>query len=332
MGMPVRLVLHASGGEAAREAAAAAFARIAALDAMLSDYRGDSELRRLELRAQDAWVRVSPELLAILTRALEIARQTDGAFDPTIRPLVALWRRARAERRLPDPNALDAARRLVDWTAVHLDANRAAVRFGRPGMQLDLGGIAKGFVTQSALEILRERGVTSALVEAGGDIAVSGAPPGRAGWVIDVPGADPGFADRAARLADAALATSGPAAQFVEIDGVRHSHVIDPRSGHAVTSNRFARVIARDAMTADALATALTIVSDTERPIVLGRFPGVVATVHAEPKSVAGSGRVSSPLRCPPARPPGSVGRSAVTSRPAGRATVSCRAALRQGA
>jgi thiamine biosynthesis lipoprotein len=303
MGMPVRLVLYAADESAAREAAIAGFARIAALDAMLSDYRADSELRRLEVRAARHWVPVSPDLLTVLTRALDVANRTGGAFDPTVRPLVALWRRARAERRLPAPAALQAARQLVGWGGVRLDPARRAVRFAHDGIQLDLGGIAKGYVAQAALGTLREHGVASALVEAGGDIAVSDAPPGRAGWTVAAPGASPAFADRASRLANAALATSGPSAQFVEIDGVRYSHVIDPRTGSAVTSPTFARVISRDAMTADALATALTVLDRADRRDVLERFPGVLTSMH--PESTSASDRLS---------PQGFARRSAVSA------------------
>jgi thiamine biosynthesis lipoprotein len=126
-------------------------------------------------------------------------------------------------------------------------------------MRLDLGAIAKGFILQDALRTLRERGLRSALLEAGGDIVVGDAPPGRDGWLIDAPGADPAFAARAAALVNAALATSGPAAQSVQLDGVRYSHVIDPRSGLGLTNGITARVIARDAATADALATAYSV-------------------------------------------------------------------------
>jgi thiamine biosynthesis lipoprotein len=292
MGVPVRLLLHASGEPLARAAAVAAFARIAALDAILSDYRPDSELRRLGRGTED-WTPVSPELFAVLSRAREVARLTGGAFDPTVGPLVRLWRTARAERRLPAPDAIARARARVGWSGLELDPRSRAVRLARPDIQIDLGGIAKGFVTQAALDTLAQHGIASALVEAGGDLAVSAAPPGRPGWTIDAPGAEPAFAARAAQLVDAALATSGPSAQAVVIDGTRYSHVIDPRSGAALTASIVARVIARDGMTADALATTLTVVSEAERPILLGRFPVVAATVHAEPQAVLEAAAVS---------------------------------------
>src|SRR5918993_5190656 len=184
MGLPVRLVLHAGDQRAAEGAARAAFARIATLDRMMSDYRPDSELRRIDDQA-GSFVPVSPELLAVIARALQISRATDGAFDPTIAPLVALWRESRSTRRLPEPSRLAAARALVGWRHVELDATRSAVRLTRSGVRLDLGGVAKGYILQKTLRTLRDSGVTSALVEAGGDIVVGDAPPRRLGWLVD---------------------------------------------------------------------------------------------------------------------------------------------------
>jgi thiamine biosynthesis lipoprotein len=279
MGLRVRIRLYSSTDEAAKEAARVAFARVAALDQMMSDYRPDSELRRLGT-AGAAWSVVSPELFAVLARGIEIARATGGAFDPTVGPLVGLWRDARQNRRMPDRVAIAAAKSQVGWRHVHLDRSRNAVRLARPGMRLDLGGIAKGYILQQALRTMASLGVTRALVEAGGDIVVGDAPPGRDGWRVDVDGADAAFAARAAQLTNAALATSGPTAQFVEISGVRYSHVVDPRTGLGLTNHVIAHVIAADAATADALATALTVVGPHGVPHILSRFPGVNASVE----------------------------------------------------
>jgi thiamine biosynthesis lipoprotein len=294
MGLPVRIRLYGPTDEAAKTAATAAFARVAVLDQMMSDYRPDSELRRLGT-VVDTWSVVSPDLFVVLDRAVDVARATGGAFDPTVGPLVALWRAARQTRRMPDGAALAAAKRLVGWRHIQLDRSRRAVRLARPGMQLDLGGIAKGYILQQALRSMASLGVTQALVEAGGDIVVGDAPPGRDGWRIDVDGSDAAFAARAARLTNAALATSGPAAQFVEIGGVRYSHVVDPRTGLGLTNHVTARVIAQDGSTADALATALTVVGPNGVPGILSRFPDVVASVDRNTHP----GPLDSPTRLP---------------------------------
>jgi thiamine biosynthesis lipoprotein len=278
MGVATRLVLYARDDADARAAARAAFDRIAALEDNMSDWRPASESRRLE-RRPGAWVPVSRELYAVLARAVEIARESGGAFDPTVGPIVAVWREARRTRRLPSAATLDSARALVGWRKLALDPARRRVHLATPGMRLDLGAIAKGWILQDALGVLRARGVTRALLEAGGDIVVGDAPPGRPGWRIETPGAGPEVAARAGALVRGAVATSGPAEQSVVIDGVAYSHVVDPRTGVALTDARQATVVARDGATADALATALTVLDARRGAELLARFPGVVASV-----------------------------------------------------
>ncbi|MCA1558698.1 MAG: FAD:protein FMN transferase [Acidobacteria bacterium] len=290
MGMPVRIVMYTTDESAARVAASAAFARIAALDAMMSDYRPDSEVRRLARRPRE-WVTVSAELFTVVRRAVDIARATDGAFDITIGPVGALWRDARRTGRRPDPAAIDAALALVGWRHIGLDAARPAIRLAVPGMLLDLSGIAKGYILQDALRTLQNRGMSRALIEAGGDIVVGAPPPGREGWHIDTPGSNAALAARAATLANAALATSGATAQFVEIDGIRYSHVVDPRTGLGVTHDFIARVIADDGGTADAVATALSVLGgERAADLTVLRLRGVVASVHREARQPSGGG------------------------------------------
>lgn len=278
MGLPVRILLYAPNRRRAEIAAEAAFARIAKLDAIMSDYRDDSELRRLEA-ASPAWTPVSPDLLEVLTAAHALARDTDGAFDPTVGPVVALWREARKTGALPAPAALEIARALVGWKHIEINRARGTVRLAKTGMRLDLGGIAKGYILEEALKTLRAAGLGRAMVESGGDIVVGSGPPGLAGWRVDVPGASSDFKDRASELTNAAIATSGAEAQFVDIGGVRYSHVVDPRTGIGVTTGVTARVIAREAATADALATALSVTGPDGVARVLAAYPDVMISL-----------------------------------------------------
>ena len=275
MGMPVRILIYAPDRGAAESSARAGFARIAALDAMLSDYRPDSELSQLSATS-GRWVTVSPELFEVLDLALKVSRASDGAFDPTVGPLTTLWREARKTKMLPPSTAVEDARRRVSWRFIELDRSKLAVRLARPNMRLDLGGIAKGFILQQALAVLIKHGAPITLLEAGGDIVVGDAPPNRQGWEIAAPYADADFQSRARRLVRASLASSGPTAQFVEIDGVRYSHVIDPRTGHPLTSSRVVGVIASDGATADALATAFGVLGSEAAPKLSAAFPGAV--------------------------------------------------------
>ncbi len=160
----------------------AAFDRIKALDATLTDYDPDSELMRLCDRAGGPPVAVGPDLFAVLARAKELYDRSGGAFDPSIAPVVRLWRRARRERKLPDPALLAQARALVGGRRDPARPGRRTVELARPGMKLDLGGIAKGYASGEAIAVLRREGIASALVAGSGDIVVSDPPPGRAGW------------------------------------------------------------------------------------------------------------------------------------------------------
>ncbi|MBM3458135.1 MAG: FAD:protein FMN transferase, partial [Armatimonadetes bacterium] len=173
MGVDARLVVYAPDRSAAERACAAAFARLAALDTIMSDYRRDSELNRLCAQAGGAPVRISPDLFRVFQRAQEVSERSRGAFDITAGPLIRLWRTARKLARLPDAAELDQARRRVGWKNLKLDARRRTAQLLIPGMQLDLGGIAKGDAADAAQQVLRKHGITRALVELGGDIVVS---------------------------------------------------------------------------------------------------------------------------------------------------------------
>lgn len=289
MGMEVRLVLYAGESAQARSAATAAFDRIRKLEDTMSDYRDESEVRQLVLRPGE-WVPVSQDLLSVLTEALALAERSDGAFDPTAGPLVVLWRRARRTGRLPSQDSINSARARIGWRLVELDAERGAVRLRIPGMVLDLGGIAKGYILDRALEAARAGNVGRVLLIAGGDIVAGDPPPGLAGWRIELDGAGPQMQERAATLAKAALSTSGDSEQFVVIDGVRYSHVVDPRTGWPLTNRRQAYVIAASGMVADGLATAVTVADSLAVTRLLGLYPGVqVEVIRRDSSSTPGS-------------------------------------------
>ncbi|HEX4932179.1 MAG TPA: FAD:protein FMN transferase, partial [Gemmatimonadaceae bacterium] len=271
LGMEVQLTGYAPNDSVARTAARAAFAEIARLEDVLSDWRPGSEVRRLEHRT-GAWQEVSPELFAVLRLARDVARASGGAFDPTVGPLTVLWREARRAGVLPATTALRHARTTVGHRLLDLDTVGRRVRLARPGMRLDLGGVAKGFILQRALGVLAGHGVSRALVQAGGDLVAGDAPPGRDGWDVAAPLAIPRLAAVARALRYQALATSGPIEQFLDANGRRYSHVVDPRTGLGVTSPVVATVVADDAALADALATALTVLDEAPGRVLLRRF------------------------------------------------------------
>ncbi|MBI4879971.1 MAG: FAD:protein FMN transferase [Planctomycetes bacterium] len=261
MGVEARIVLYAPAEAAARGAASAAFARMHAVDDALSDYRQDSELMRLSARAGQGPVAVSEDLFAVLSRGQEIAAASSGAFDVTVGPLVRLWRAARAAGRLPDAAALDAARQLVGFQGVRLDPATRTAELLRAGMLLDAGALGKGYACDCALGALRAQGVEQALVDLGGDLAAGAPPPLRAGWLV-LAGA--GGEERPLVVSRAGVATSGPSEQFLEADGVRWSHIIDPRTGYGLCDSLGVTVVAGDGVSADALASAASVLGRRE--------------------------------------------------------------------
>lgn len=282
MGVDVRIIACAPDREKARVACAAAFRRIADLDTMMSDYRAQSELMRLCARAGEGPVPVSPDLFLVLRRAQELAVRSEGAFDVTAGPLVRLWREARRTRLHPKPEELRSALAVSGWRRLHLDEPGKTARLDVPGMKLDLGGIAKGYAADCAVAVLRTSGVTSALVEAGGEIVVSGPPPGARGWRVRIPNAGDGPAG-VEEVRDCAVSSSGDTEQFVEIEGRRYSHVVDPRTGEALTNRLQVTVIARDGLTSDSLATAVGVLGAEKGRALANHYPGTRLYVRQLP-------------------------------------------------
>jgi len=280
MGVDARLVVYAPDQPTAERACAAAFQRIAALDSIMSDYRRDSELMRLCAGAGGPATPVSPDLFLVLRRSQEVARHSGGAFDITAGPLIALWRKARKAAVLPQPAEIERAWALVGWEKLRLNEEARTVQLAVRGMKLDLGGVAKGYAADGAQHVLKQHGITRALVELGGDIVVSGPPPGADGWTIRVPNAgdDQGPADL--RFSDRAVSTSGDTEQFAVIGGRRYSHVVDPRTGQPLTNRVQVTLTAPDGLTSDPLSTSLTVLGREDRSKLLKAYPGVTAYVR----------------------------------------------------
>ncbi len=279
MGTLFRITLYAPDVEVAHAAFDAAFARVRQLDEILSDYKPDSELMRLSTKP----TRVSKELFRVLEASQELANQTDGAFDITIGPVIELWRAARRDKVLPTEKAIDKARQRTGYKTLILDSADQTASFAQPGMQLDVGGIAKGYAADEALKLLRGRGLPNALIAASGDLAIGAKP--------SVVGVEPaaGFRRRLT-LANAAVSTSGDTEQFLEINGKRYSHIVAPKTGQGLTTRIGVTIIAADGITADSLATAISVMGpDPGARFVRGK-PGISALIVCSGKVVAATG------------------------------------------
>ncbi len=234
------------------------------IDAQMSTWRAESEISRFNRTRNTDWFGISGEFMAVLSGAREISRQTDGAFDVTLGKLVEAWGfgSSRSPARVPDPEMISAYLAHSGPDKLEIDPSRGAVRKIDPELQLDLSAIAKGFAVDAVAGVLARAGIEDFLVEIGGEVRASGKRLDGSSWQVAIE--QPRTKNRSVQtvlpLRDAAIATSGDYRNYFELEGERYSHIIDPLTGsppdHQVAS---VSVIADDAMTADALATALMV-------------------------------------------------------------------------
>jgi thiamine biosynthesis lipoprotein len=288
MGTLCVIRIYADDEAKANEAAKAAFARIEQINQCASDYLPQSELSRFNLAPANEAVPVSADLFALFASSTETARVTHGAFDITCAYAVQNWRRAKRQHKLPTPESTAHAVAMTHWDALKLDAEKRTATKTLPGLLCDLGGIGKGYAANEALKVLRERGITRAVVAASGDLAIGDAPPGKEGWDVELRTFEkPEESDRLIHvtLKNAGCSTSGDLHQFMEVDGVRYSHIIDPKTGLGMTQRRACTVIAPDAAVSDAFDTPMCILGPEDGERVAKTLHGVVArwvTLDAE--------------------------------------------------
>lgn len=280
MGLPFRITLYAKDEAHAKEASDAAFARIAQLNAVFSDYDPESELSRLS-RTHGRFVPVTTDLWNVLERAQALAAKTDGAFDITVGPLVNTWRRARRKRELPGAELIAEMKARVGWKNLVLDPGTKSAKLLVPEMRLDAGAIAKGYAIDAAVKVLRERGIASCLVAGSGDMMAGDAPPGQPGWKIEVAPLDAPDAPAAevVLLKNSAIATSGDVFQHVEIGGVRYSHIVDPHTGVGLTDHSLVTILGPACTTADSLGTAVSVLGPERGLKLVEETPGIAARV-----------------------------------------------------
>ncbi|MBD3235274.1 MAG: hypothetical protein GF330_01055 [Candidatus Eisenbacteria bacterium] len=330
------ITLISGDSDRAVRATEAGFAALDSVEAWMSAHSGEGDLARINAAAFDADVVVSPATFDVLRAALAAGERSGGAFDVTIGPLIQLWRRCAESGRLPTEEEIEAARARVGYRKVGLDSLRRTVRFGAPGMRIDLGGIAKGYAIDRAVAAIRDAGIGDGIVEVGGDLRCFGRiPAALIGEAASLPvrtlrrrsdeqargardtGAEEGGVSREPprdffpglrrtektpaeslrawplgvqspfgedllgkmRVPEGGVATSGHYRRHIEIDGRRYSHILDPRTGRPVGDPASVTVVAPDALTADALATALTVLGMEEGLALAESLPGVEALV-----------------------------------------------------
>lgn len=275
MGSRFELLLEGEDVVWLRAAGEEALAEIKRLDAQLTIYSESSELSRVNALAARGPVRVEPRLFALLQTAQRMHEETDGAFDVTVAPLMRAWGFFRESGRLPPEEAVAAAREVTGMHLVHLDPASTTIKFERPGVMIDLGGIGKGYAVDEAVVLLREAGVERAFLHGGTSTSYGiGAPEDARAWRVGIeyPGADASTL-AVTPLAEESLSVSAVWGKSFEFDGRTYGHVLDPRAGRPVNSALLSAVVSASATEADAISTAL-LVTGRDSPALLERLGG----------------------------------------------------------
>ena len=265
MGVKLNIVVYCTEADVDSTIEAAVGA-VSTVNEVFSDYSTDSEVGKLPADG-DQWVQVSDDFFELLDRSHSISEKTCGNFDVTLGALTKNWRTARKESRLPETELLRSALSVSGIDKVELDRDKKRIRYPK-GLKFDFGGIGKGYAADQALAAMKKLGFGAALVDLGGDIAIGDPPPGKAGWKVAIAARPEHEAEednvalvnaRFIEISNCGVATSGDVEQFVEVDGVRYSHLLDPKTGLGIQRQVNVTVIAGDAGLADALASAYSV-------------------------------------------------------------------------
>ena len=299
MGSPFNLVIYSLDSVAASQAALHTFRMIDTLNEIYSDYLPASELNRLCATAgSNEWVKVSEPLFCILQKAYMASSVSSGSFDITMSPVTRLWRTARRQKRLPAKDSIALAMNSVGYRFIQFDTLQKKVCLQKAHMQLDLGGIAKGETAQRAYNRLKALGFPFSLVDAGGDIVAGEVPGGIAGWriAINLPESEE-VMNHQLLLRNKAVTTSGDLYQYLEVNGVRYSHIIDPATGWALTNSRNVTVISGEGANADWLTKACSILPIDKALELVAQFPATEVQIavlkNGQPKFYRSPGFVA---------------------------------------
>jgi thiamine biosynthesis lipoprotein len=278
MGTAIRVELWAEDKAAGAAAIDAVMDEMRRIDVLMSPYKPDSELSRVNRDAAAKPVRIGRELYDLIALSLDYSKKTGGAFDITFSSVGYLYDYRRGIR----PSEADIAANLdaIDYRHLELDPKTRSIRFARPGVRIDLGGIAKGYAVDAGIAILKKCGFQHALVSAGGDSRILGDHRGRP-WVIGIrnPRGDDQSMVAALPLTNEAISTSGDYERYFEADGVRYHHIINPRTGKSAGALMSTTVIGPDATTTDALSTSVFVLGPKAGMALIESLPGIEAVI-----------------------------------------------------
>ena len=269
MGTDVQITIDALEDDNPEPAVEAAFKEGKRLNKIFSDWDADSEISRFSRSSQsDQFFKMSKELFEVLAYSQELAHKSKGAFDITIGPLSRLWRIARHQGRLPEKKKIKETFERTGFQKLVLQEEQISGKLLHRGMVLDMGGIAKGYIADRMLEVLKKKGFPRCLIDAGGDLTLGEPPRAQKGWRVQIGGISNSQIP-ALELSNCAIATSGDLEQYLQFEGKRYSHLIDPRNGYAILGGSQVTMIAPNGMTADAHASACLILGPQESRALL---------------------------------------------------------------
>ncbi len=275
MGTLAEITVIPANGKAIREA----FEALKKVDALMSTYKEDSEISILN---REGKAQVSEETLEVVEAAIEFSRLTHGAFDITVGPLIDLWKKAKKDEKVPTEKEIEEAVSLVGYQRIILEGNQ--IRLEKKGMRIDLGGIAKGYAVDKAIEALKRNNIKRALVNAGGDLYALGKAPQEGGWAIGIQ--DPRDKDKIInimKVEDMAVATSGDYRRYFTLEGKRFSHIVNPKTGLTVQEVPMSvTIVGPDATTTDALSTGVFVLGPEEGMKLIESLPGIEGMIIIE--------------------------------------------------
>ena len=261
MGSAFNLIIVSADSNKANHLARKSYELVDSLNHIFSNYDSSSELSKINASAGLLPYKMSTAMLDLVQKSQYAYIQSKGAYDISIGPLSSLWRNARKAKLFPEASTVIATKKLVGFAQIKINKRLGTIFLPSVDMHLDFGGIAKGYIAQWVINFLKANGIQQALVDAGGDIVMSGAPLNQQGWLIGVnlPETTDQLLNKKLQLSNCSVATSGDVFQFIEYKGVKYSHIINPLTGYGVTNLRNVTIVAKTGATADWLATACSI-------------------------------------------------------------------------
>lgn len=261
MGSAFNLIIVSADSNKANHLARKSYELVDSLNHIFSNYDSSSELSKINASAGLLPYKMSRAMLDLVQKSQYAYIQSKGAYDISIGPLSSLWRNARKAKLFPEASTVIATKKLVGFAQIKINKRLGTIFLPSVDMQLDFGGIAKGYIAQWVINFLKANGIQQALVDAGGDIVMSGPPLNQQGWLIGVnlPETTDQLLNKKLQLSNCSVATSGDVYQFIEYKGVKYSHIINPLTGYGVTNLRNVTIVAKTGATADWLATACSI-------------------------------------------------------------------------